>query len=118
MTAPLHERLAEAAKAAEQWPWITEPRGGPFIYSDHCDEAGNGIQCPAIGIHPDHHPWPATKAFILAAQPYNVAKLCEQVRDAEKAISDLLNCMALAGWEGDFVAEQARVALKKIRGME
>lgn len=86
MTAPLHERLAEAAKAADSWPWVTEPRGGNHIYTDHRDENGNGIQCPAIGIHPDHSPWQETKDFILLAQPANVAKLCEQVRVMKEAL--------------------------------
>lgn len=94
MNAPLHERLAEAARAAGDAEWVKQPRDGEMIYTKVAHGETTKMLMPAVGIHPDHEPWFATRDYLLLAHPANVAKLCEQVRvllGAVQAVEDFIS---------------------------
>lgn len=88
MTAPLHERLAEAAKAAEQGEWIGKPREDAEDAVYIATPIGPDVQFKhvAIAVQPHHSKRTETTAFLIAAQPSKVAKLCEQVRVMKEAL--------------------------------
>lgn len=97
MTALLHERLAEAAKSANQEPWhITIDRAWHKALVTHHGqmEDGDPSERTLATVNDMREDADATLAYLQLAQPANVAKLCEQVRGllgAVQAVEDFIS---------------------------
>lgn len=96
MTAPLHERLAEAASKANQDEWhlrIGDEWSKSIVTAHGEMENGEPSVWTLIDVNLRRDEAEETLRYLHACQPANVAKLCEQVRvllGAVQAVEDFI----------------------------